>query len=1265
MASTTATPEVDLAAPYIPRLLLGWGEGAPRHRQVEGSLVSADISGFTALSERLAGYGREGAEELTVLLNRCFGPMIEIVEARGGDVLKFGGDALLILFTGADHTARAAGACWQMRQLIERNWSTRLVRRVELGISQGIHSGTFDLHLVNGGHEELLVVGPGMTSTVDCEGAADRGEILLSSEAAALLDGAVLGPPKEHGRALVDDVGEYLWLVDDDDDDDAIRSSAPFVPDWLREQVRAGQVAEHRVVSVAFVFFGGLDAVLTTDGPEAGHEVLTRLADAVEEVARRHGVYWLASDVYPGGGKIILTAGAPTSTGQDEDALARAVRAVLDVDVGLPLRAGVNAGPVFMGDLGSERRRTFTVMGDTVNLAARLMQKSQPGEMVVSRQTLEGIRTTVTGDDLEPFLVKGKTDPIHASTVESIEDEAATEDHRADEVEFVGREDELATLQELVDRARDRRGSVVDLVGEPGIGKSRLVAEVLERNADLIVVHTRGGLYSRSTPYLAVRTVLRELAGCESATHPEEAGERLTRWVRELDPDLLAWLPLLAVAFDAVVPTTPEVERISAANRASKLREVVVDLLNVALPKASAIVIDDAHWLDKASDELFLTLSHRVTSRPWVVVALRRADTDGFAVRHAGAVAIELGELDPDDTRRLAAAAVAAGLGSDDDQIDDLLERGVTNPLFLLELVRSGPEAGTPDSVEALVTARIDMLDASNRRLLRESAVLGAIVDPELLGEALGDTDLERADRWTPLAGFVQSWGDGLYRFEHSLYREVAYDGLSFRRRQQLHTAIGTAYEARAGDDPESSSELLSLHFHRAKDWARSWRYSVIAGDRARAKYANVAAASFYDRAIETSRRHRVSRPEVAGVAEALGDVAELAARYDQADKAISLARRLTDDDVAAIRLLRKEGTLRVRSGRFTQGLRFYGRGLTSSADLADAAERHAQEGQLCLAYAGARFRQGKSKECVRWARRANEHAKAIGDNAMLAHAYYLLGIGSGVQSPEKAEPYLRKSLALFERDDDLLGQANVLNNLGVDARDYGRWDEAVSLYERSREARDLIGDVVGAATASNNIAEILSDQGHLDEAERLLEYALRIWRRADFAIGVALATSYLGRLNARRGNYEESSRLLAEALERFRDIGAAHYVLETQVFTLECDLLANRPYLLEGVRALITTAEERGELLLRNILLRLQAWELEQLGRHEEAVAAADAAIKAGEEARTPFEVALAHVLRGQLLRAAGGDRRPDHDRARRILEDLGVVSLPRLRGG
>ncbi|MDH3755247.1 MAG: tetratricopeptide repeat protein [Acidimicrobiia bacterium] len=1262
MKATTTSTDRALLDPYVPRTILGWDPRGPRHRVVEGSLVSADISGFTALSERLATHGREGAEELTVLLNQCFGAMIEIVDAHEGDVLKFGGDALLILFTGSGHTLRAAAACQAMRRLIERNWTTPLVSRVRLGISQGIHSGELGLHLVDAGHQELWVVGPGMTATVRCEGAAGRGEILLSPEAAAELDDTVLGPPSPNGRALADEV----ILIDLSSPVAPGSGDAhPYIPAWLLEQAEAGQVAEHRVVTVGFIFFGGVDELLRRDGPEALQQRLQQLADVTRDATERHGVYWLASDVYPGGGKIILTAGAPRSTGQDEDAAVRAARTIVDATTELEIRAGVNRGAVFMGDLGSDTRRTFTVMGDAVNLAARLMQKSEAGQMVASKAVIDAVPSTMTTRHLEPFRVKGKSEPIEAALVEAVIDDL-TETPLADDtgLPFIGREPELAVLRDLVERVRGGCGSVVDLVGEPGIGKTRLITELLSENDDLPVLRASGGLYSRGSPYRATRHLLRRLAGVSTTTTSVEAGPALEEWVRGLDRELLKWLPLLAVAFDADVPTTPEVDRIGAQNRAQKVREVVGDLLVAALPGASVIVIDDAYWIDEASDKVLAELGLRAAEQPWLIIALRRVDTECFASRTADAEVLHLGELEPHDTRKLTAAAIAAGLGPEPDDIDDLLSRGATNPLFILELVRAGAGDETPDSIEALVTARMDTLAAADRLLLREGAVLGAVIDTELLANVTGDPRLTDPDRWSSLASFLDVDADGALRFQHALYREVAYEGLSFRRRQSLHAAVGSVLETRAGDDWPELSELLSLHFHAARDWGRSWRYSATAGDRARQKYANTAAAVFYHRALSTPKRQWPDRAAVSEVAEALGDVSELAGRFDDADDAITLARRSCDNPEAAVRLLRKEGVIRARQGRYSQALRWYGRGLRQTEAMLEGDERAQAEGDLCIAYSGVRFRQGKPRECLRWAHRAERLAESTGNRPMLAHASYLLMIGYGVLRQPEVAHYRDRSLPLFEAEGDLVGQANVLNNLGVDAKEEGRWTDALELYERSRAAREQTGDVIGAATATNNIAEILSDQGHLDEAEELFRQALSAWRRADYPVGVAVATSYLGRLHARRGQHDEARRMLADALGRFEQINAEYFVLETRIFQLETEVFAGNPYNIEVDADLVERTRAMGDPLLESMVTRIHSWLEHQRGRYDEAEHLAGKAIGQAEEIGSTYEVALSLIMRGMVYRATGRDRGPDHRRARELLESLGVVSLPTISG-
>jgi class 3 adenylate cyclase/tetratricopeptide (TPR) repeat protein len=1266
MTTLSAPTTTSLNASYVPDVVRRWAPDGPRHRRVDGSLVSADISGFTALSERLAAYGREGAEELTVLLNQCFGAMIEIVDEFGGDVLKFGGDALLVLFTGQEHTARAASACFRMRRLIERTWSTPLVKRVQLGISQGIHSGSFDLHLVEAGHLELLVVGPGMSATVNCEGAAEKGQILLSHDAASWLDPSLLGDATEHGCPLASDPGADAAPPAGEPEFDAV---VPYVPDWLVEQSAAGRVAEHRVVTVGFVFFGGADAVLSESGPDVLHDRLQALATVTEQAVARYGAYWLASDVYAGGGKIILTAGAPRSTGLDEDVAVRAARDILDADVGLPIRGGLNRGPVFMGDLGSDRRRTFTVMGDAVNLAARLMQKSGSGQLVASQAVLDNVPTKFETEALEPFHVKGKTKPIQASLVGALAEEHGTSDTEpgADGIGFVGRVHELETLHELLTSARGGAGAVVDLVGEPGIGKTQLVVEVLRRHHDITVLRANGGRYSRATPYFALSNMLRRYAGIDRAAGAALAGRLLTTWVEEHAPDTSEWLPLLAIAFGATVPMTDTVEQIDPANRAGRLRDLVVDVVTASSSGPLAVVVDDAHLLDEASEEVFAAFARRIGTRPWLLLGLRRVGEDSFASQSGSATTLTLGPLGEHEVRDLALAALHSGALADEDEVDGLVARGVTNPLFLLELIRAGFAEGapTPDSIESLVTARIDLLSASDRLLLREAAVLGSIVDVNLLAEVLDDARLRAQERWAPLSGFLTRGPDGKYRFEQALYREVAYEGLSFRRRRHLHAGVGRVLERRAGEAWEEFSELLSLHFHIAGVWGRSWRYSVIAGDRARSAYAHAEAADFYSRALAVPRSHRPGPDSVASVAESLADELELNGRFEEAGEALRLARRNRSDPHDVVRLTRKQGVICERQGKYSQALRWYGRGLKDVGARAGDEDSRREEGDLALAYAGVRFRQGRLWDAVRWSQRAQAVAEELDDTRMLAHSAYLLMTAYGVLRRPEVRDYRDIALPLFEQLGDWTYQGNALNNLGVDAKDEGRWSEALDLYERSRVCREHAGDVIGTAITMHNIGEIKSDQGHLEEAQQLFEAALRLWRRAGYAMGMGVGASYLGRLHARRGDFEKARALLAEGVERFGAIKASHFLCEAKVFQLECEVLAgNGMQAVAAADATFELAASIGDPLLEITLLRTKAWAQLVAGEIEPASELVERCLVMAEEMGSSYEIGLTLVLRGQVTAAAGGDRKPDHTRARELLTELGVVSLPRIAG-
>ena len=443
----------------MPRLAAEWiaTRQDETTRLVSGTLVSADISGFTRLTEQLSSMGRRGAEELTDLLNSCFDSMIRICHGEGGDIIKFGGDALLVLFTGEHDAVRACRASHGMRALIARPVQQRNGGSVRLGISIGVHRGDFPVFLPLGVHRELLLTGPDVSATLECESNAEAGEIRISAPVAEQLPAKCVGAPVDGG---------YLLRRKPE-----AAESAPGLtePDWVRadlerliplEQrlgIEAQGVGEHRQATIAFICFKHTDEVIAREGPERVGSLLQDLADATADAVARHGVHWLSSDVYGDGGKLILAGGVPTAGVNDDEHLVRAVRDIVDATGGLEVRAGVNRGVVFVGNLGSETRRTYTVMGDAVNLAARLMQRAGPREMVVSQAVLARCRSRLSLTRLEPFLVKGKEAMIDAAIVHEITDEAVDEIDRP--FPLIGRDSELAQLLEQARGALVGRGA--------------------------------------------------------------------------------------------------------------------------------------------------------------------------------------------------------------------------------------------------------------------------------------------------------------------------------------------------------------------------------------------------------------------------------------------------------------------------------------------------------------------------------------------------------------------------------------------------------------------------------------------------------------------------------------------------------------------------------------------------------------------------------------------------------------------------------------
>jgi class 3 adenylate cyclase/tetratricopeptide (TPR) repeat protein len=1279
---TTAEPESAAGnranlTPYVPRVVVEWLRTAPdaTQRELDGTLAFVDLSGFTAMSERLAGRGKAGAEELTDVINKTFSSLLDVAYENGGGLLKMGGDALLLFFSGEEHCPRAARAAFGMRQTLRELGRPRTsAGAVTLRMHVGIHTGTFQFFLVGDSHRELLLAGPAVTETVAMEAGAEAGEILLSQAAAAALPTSASGAEKAGGRLLKRNVPVSTTGLEPLPDVAGLPLEL-CVPVAIRDYLGGDPVEpEHRQATVAFVQFAGSDRLLAEHGAPALAEALEELVRAVQTAAEEHHVSFLETDIDVDGGRLVLVAGAPSSAGDDDERMLRTVRAIVDAKVRLPLQIGVNRGRVFAGEVGAPVRRAYTILGDTAALAARLMARAEQGAILAAQEVVERSRTQFETTELEPFRVKGKKATVVAHEVGAVTGERSAAQPAT--TAFVGRERELTVLGASLAPVRMGFGSLVELIGDPGMGKSRLIEELQRQNPDLEYVSTSCQEYEQSTPYFPFRGLLEAVLDQPLNGSPPKSTALLRERLAPLAPELVPWIPLLSLPLDLELESTPEVDELQPAFRRARLHGVVETLLTTLLPTPTLLAIEDVHWMDEASSDLLRHLGSQVTSKPSLICATRRPGPGGFiaaeGVPPVAALTIHLEPLGVEAAKSLIDAAGANGMHPD--EVAAITERAGGNPLFLQELVtseRREAEVELPESVEAVIVARIDKLAPADRTLLRFASVMGSSFSGELVGRVLAQEDPSASadsETWDRLNEFVERdpYTPGAFRFRHALFRDSAYEGLSYRRRRELHAAVGDAYEALYPDDLAEHAEMLSLHFLHAQRHEKAYQYSLLAGKRAQAKFANIEAAAFYRRALEAARRLPALAPgAVAKVWEALGDVCELAGRYVEAAEAYTKARRLAakdGDDQPS--LLHKEGLIRERSSRYPQALRWYRRALAAAERLEADGDQSQIAREIRLAYAGVRLRQGEFHDCIKWSRSVVEQALAVDDLPALAHAYHLLHLAyTSLGSPERVA-FRGLALPIYEEIGDLLGQANVLNNLGIDAYYEGRWDAALDIYRRSRELRDRVGDVVGAATATNNIGEIKSDQGHYEEAAGLFEEVYSITSSAGALFLANLARSNLGRLAARRGHTDEAETLLRDALAGFEEIEARSFVLETNARLAEHAVLTDRgtDALVQAEETMAALDEAGGGAGLVPMVHRLRGYALMQTGDLDGASAAIDEGVRAARETGETYELALsleAHIRLASLRKTTAPDAEKE---SAAIFERLGVVARPEI---
>jgi class 3 adenylate cyclase/tetratricopeptide (TPR) repeat protein len=674
----------------------------------------------------------------------------------------------------------------------------------------------------------------------------------------------------------------------------AIRFASPqsYTPPHLAEKILTSRTAlagERKQVTVLFADVSGFTSIAERLDPEEVHQFMTRAFELIlGEVHRYEGTI----NQFLGDGVMALF-GAPIA---HEDHAQRAVHAALGMQrvlrgyqaelqrtrgIAFRVRMGLNTGLVVVGSIGDNLRMDYTAVGDTTNLAARMVTMAAPEQILVAEDTHKAVSGYFVTTPLGAQVIKGKAEPVNAYEVVRARGLRTRLEVGAERglTPFVGREPELTLLQERWAEVKAGRGQGVCLMGEAGIGKSRLLLEFQRRIADEPVTWLTGRCisYGKEMAYLPIIDLLKHNFQVEEGDDDATVSAKIEQGMVALGEELQPAIPYVKYLL-SVPPGDDAVLRLDAQQRRLKLFEALrAMMLQGGQRRPLILVIEDLHWIDKTSEEVLLHLADSIpTARVLLLVTYRPGYENPFGER-TYTTRIGLRTLSDHDSLRLAAGMLA--VSECPPELRDLIVRKAEgNPFFVEEVLRSLLEVGVlrqrdgryvltkpisevyvPDTIQDVIMARIDRLEEAPKRALQLASVIGREFTVRLL-ERISDVQaqLDRFLQELKVLEFIYErsfYPELAYMFKHALTHDVAYNSLLVQRRKELHRLIAMAIEALYAERLPESYEMLAYHYERGEVWEKALEYLVKAGQKAQQAYANQEALDHYNRALDMCER--------------------------------------------------------------------------------------------------------------------------------------------------------------------------------------------------------------------------------------------------------------------------------------------------------------------------------------------------------------------------------------------------------------------------
>jgi class 3 adenylate cyclase/tetratricopeptide (TPR) repeat protein len=1045
----------------------------------------------------------------------------------------------------------------------------------------------------------------------------------------------------------------------------AARYGAPesYTPKHLADKILTSSSAlagERKVVSVMFADVSGFTAMSERLDPEEVHAIMDRAFEVIlNEVHRYEGTI----NQFLGDGVMALF-GAPVA---HEDHAHRALSAALSIQAALKplaeevhrvhavefrMRMGINTGFVVVGAIGKDLRMDYTAVGDTTNLAARLLGIAAPGQIVVSRRTQHLRSGFFVFEDLGEFQLKGKADAVRAyALIREISGRTRLEVSRERGLTpLVGRSQELASLVAIYRRAAAGEGAMALLVGEPGVGKSRLLYEFLRQleRAGAIELETTCLSYGRAMAYRPIVELVRRYLALPDGVSGEDLRRRVTEQLVLVGLDGEEQSVLLAHFLGASAP--PEfLNRLSAVQLKERTLGVLRDVFLRASESAPLIIIvENLYWIDSASEEFLAHLAAGVAGHRILIVLTTRP---GYATPWLGAApaqTIDLAGLGTGEINGMVRTLLGAQEISSE-LFELLSDKSEGNPLYVEEILRQLQETGgisvvagtaqlgrkdvtIPATIHDIIAARVDRLAETLKQILQAAAVLGRRFRVSLVARILEIPAEKVAEHLRELHGvdFIfpsAQQPELMYSFKHALTQDVVYGGVLERRRRTYHAAAAVGYEALFAGRVHDVVELIAHHFARGQVWDRAAIYLRQAAAKAQARSAHREALASLEEGLAAlghlpdtpqRREHEIDiRVELRGSLYPLGQFDKMLGHLREAETmaaAIGDRRRLALVSIHTAEYFRQ-------TGRFAEARTLAEQALELGEKLHDVPLKLYASHYLGLAC-----------HALGDYRRACEVLRAV---TLSPPAEWRPGAIAGMVTGSWAA-FQSTTLAWFAR---CLAEC-------------GEFTEALDAGRRAVALADEVGSPYSLAAAYIGLGYSHLVKGDTDAARSALERACNIAGEANLPLLRPQAARMLGSAHLAAGRIEEGASLVRAAADEVESGRLLMQQAAVLVLLGEALLSAGRAdEASKVVRTALGLARERGQ-------RGDEAAALRALGEIETAEQHYLAAITLAEELGMRPLLARSHLGLSRLYLGAG-KRKPGDEHslaAKRLLAEMGI---------